>query len=293
MAAKGTTPDKTALKTTKCGFCYGVKRAINLLEKAAAENGTAQCLGELVHNPRVVQELQSKGIEIIRTPAEATAAVTAISAHGVSPEVEAALSDRDGQVLDATCPTVKKVQIAAHRLAREGYYVVIFGDAGHTEVKGLLGWAQGQGVAVKDAAAIPETAGAYPKIGILSQTTQQPEAYLKFVKEVFEILLEQKKELLVLNTICQEVRKRQTETRELARKCDLMLVIGGKNSANSHRLADICGGYCETYLIQNAAELDPAWLNHKKKIGLTSGTSTSQEDVKEVEERIKQLLAEH
>jgi 4-hydroxy-3-methylbut-2-enyl diphosphate reductase len=274
-------------KQNATGFCYGVKRAINILEKSAAEYGSVDCLGELVHNPEVMQKLEKQGIKVIQSPGEITCSVAAISAHGVSPQVEFEMGNQKVKLIDATCPSVKKVQKAAQRLAKSGFTVVIYGDSKHAEVKGILGWANGKGVASLNAKDLFDIHGWPRKIGILSQTTQVPENYLKFVKAVIDKAMTGNSEITILETVCREVRQRQCLSQSLAEKSDLILVVGGKNSANTRRLLEICSTLTETHLIENAQEIDPAWLAGKKNIGITSGTSTSEESINQVVSRLR------
>jgi 4-hydroxy-3-methylbut-2-en-1-yl diphosphate reductase len=279
----------TKLKET--GFCYGVKRAIEILERSAAESGPVQCLGEVVHNPQVIQSLQSRGVDIVDSLEKISGPVAAISAHGVAPRVEEELRLKPLSVIDATCPTVKKVQKAVQKLVKNGFYVVVFGDDRHAEVQGLLGYAEGQGCAALESARVFENVPWPGKIGLVSQTTQVPENYLEFVKELLDKGLNDNREISVLDTICREVRRRQKLTQELAARVDLMLVVGGRNSANSRRLMELCASTTETHLIQNAAEIDPAWLDGKIRIGITSGTSTSPQDIEAVAARLQSLTA--
>jgi 4-hydroxy-3-methylbut-2-en-1-yl diphosphate reductase len=276
-------------KLKEMGFCYGVKRAIQLLEKSAAENQSVDCYGELVHNPQVMQKLKSRGIRVINSAAEIASPVVAISAHGLSPQAETELGKYPAAVIDATCPSVKKVQKAALRLASDGYTVVIFGDARHIEVQGILGWAQGKGLAATNPGLLFTDKPWPRKIGLLSQTTQVPENYLTFVKAVLDKALTGHSEISVLDTVCQEVRRRQSLSQALAAQSDLMLVVGGQNSANSRRLVELSSALTETHLVENEDEIDPAWLSGKSSIGITSGTSTSQESIDSVVARLEQL----
>jgi 4-hydroxy-3-methylbut-2-en-1-yl diphosphate reductase len=276
-------------KIKEVGFCYGVKRAIDILARSALENGSVECLGEVVHNPQVMQKLKSQGISVINSANDMRGNMVAISAHGVSPQVEARLVDAKLRLIDATCPTVKKVQKTVQRMAKSGYDIVIFGDAAHAEVKGLLGWAQGRAIATTYPEQVIIAFPKFHRIGIVSQTTQVPESYLRFVKEILDKALTGNTEITILDTICREVRRRQSLTQSLAAKSDLIVVVGGKNSANSRRLAELGSALTETHLIEKAIEIDPKWLAGKKKIGIASGTSTSQESIDEVFAKLQNL----
>jgi 4-hydroxy-3-methylbut-2-enyl diphosphate reductase len=255
------------------GFCYGVKRAIDIMEKSAFENGSVDCLGELVHNSEVMSKMKSIGVNVIASPGDIAAPAVGISAHGVSPSMEAELGSQPAKLIDATCPTVKRLQKAVQRLAKNGFAVIVFGDAGHT----------------LDAESVYMDLPWPRKIALISQTTQAPENYLQFVNAVLDKALNSGREISILDTVCSEVRRRQSVSRSLAVKSDLVLVVGGKNSANSRRLLELCAGSTETHLIENASEIDPEWLAGKFNIGVTSGTSTSQESVDEVMAELEKL----
>jgi 4-hydroxy-3-methylbut-2-enyl diphosphate reductase len=275
--------------TQEIGFCFGVKRAIEMLESAAKENPQIDSLGALVHNEQVLDRLSAKGINIVNNPGEIKHPVAAISAHGVGPRIESELEAKNITVVDTTCPDVKRAQKAAHELAQNGFWVVVFGDAEHQEVQGILGWADGKGVATQNIDDLKKLGRLPQRLGLLSQTTQTLDNFTLFAKELIELGLPDAAEIRLVNTICHGVRKRQLEALELARKSELMLVIGSRTSANSRRLFEICAKKTETYLIDTAAKIDIAWLAHKKSIGVTSGTSTSQETIDEVLEKLNNL----
>jgi 4-hydroxy-3-methylbut-2-enyl diphosphate reductase len=279
----------TRLKTL--GFCYGVKRAIQMLEKAAMENKSVDCYGDLVHNSRVMQKLKEQGVRVINDKKDISSSLVAVSAHGLSPQMESELAAGPVKLMDATCPSVKKVQNAAHRLAKSGHTVIVYGDARHIEVQGILGYAGGLGLAALEAGLLFPDQKWPRKIGILSQTTQVPEHFVAFVKAVLERAMNGNSEIVILDTVCQEVRRRQSLSQALAAKSDLVLVVGGKNSANTRRLEELCAASSETHLVESALEIEPAWLKNKKKIGVTSGTSASEETIDEVVTRLEQLTS--
>ncbi len=268
-------------KVPEIGFCFGVKRAIEMLEKAAREKGKIDTLGALVHNEEVLRELNDRGVSVVDSIDQIKNRVAAISAHGVSPQVETELREKAKEVIDTTCPSVRAAQKAAARLAKAGFFVVIFGEAKHPEVKGILGYTGEKGLATLDTGPLEAMKELPLRIGILSQTTQIPENFVRFIKDVLDIALFYQSEILIVDTICQGVRKRQSGSLDLAKKVDLMLVIGGRSSANSRRLLELCSGVTEAHLIGNAREIDPGWLKGKKRIGVTSGTSTSEQTIEE------------
>lgn len=276
-------------KAQKTGFCFGVRRAIDILEKAAGEHGHLETLGAVVHNEQVMQRMSEIGVNVIHRPEDIKSQVVAVSSHGVSPETEAELRKRNVKVIDTTCPFVRRAQISARRLAEAGFYVVVYGDAQHAEVKGILGWAQGKGVATLDTKPFRVSENVPRHLGLLAQTTQIPENFIKFVQEMVELTLVKDSELRIIDTICHDIRKRQTCSLELARKVDLMLVVGGHSSANTKRLQELCSAITETHQIDTVREIEPAWLKRKKTIGITSGTSTPEQTIDEVAKYLESL----
>ena len=205
----------------------------------------------------------------------------------VSPQVLEKIEGRGLQMVDTTCPFVRRAQITARRLANSGFSVVIFGEQSHPEVQGVLGWAGGKGLATLDVPTFDRTP---QRIGILSQTTQSYSAFADFIAELAKSSLSHLSELRIVNTICDATRKRQQAALELAKRVDLMLVVGGRNSANTHRLAEICSSAgVETYQIETAAEIEPAWIQNRSRLGITAGASTPDQSIEEVVARLKQL----
>jgi 4-hydroxy-3-methylbut-2-enyl diphosphate reductase len=276
-------------KTGEIGFCYGVKRAIELLERIAGERGGVETLGAVVHNQQVLQRLAGIGVRVAPTIDEIRGKIVAISSHGASPEVEEKLRARHIEVVNTTCPFVHRVQIAARRLAKNGFFVIIYGDADHTEVKSVLGWAGGKGVATLDEKLIAKLDPLPRRLGILSQTTQIPAHFNEFVKRLIDSVFTRDSELRIIDTICHDIRRRQAEALELAGRVELMLVIGGRGSANTNRLAELCSTATKTYLIETAGEIKPAWFQGKKRIGITSGASTPESTIDEVLAKLEGL----
>jgi 4-hydroxy-3-methylbut-2-enyl diphosphate reductase len=274
---------------SEIGFCYGVRKAILMLEKAAQKYGHVDSLGAVVHNEQVIKNLEKQGVNIIQTPEDKINPVVAISCHGVSPEIEYQLKNKGLEVIDTTCKDVHRAQIAAKELADSGYFVIIFGDAKHPEVKGLSGWAKNNGTAITDSHEFEIMETKPRKIGIIAQTTQVPEYFLNFVKNIIDIALTRDSDIRIKDTICPGIRRRQSKSLELAKNSDLVLVIGGKTSANTRHLFEICAQETVAYLISSADEIQKSWLKGKKHIGVTSGTSTPEEVVLEVVKRLEVL----
>jgi 4-hydroxy-3-methylbut-2-enyl diphosphate reductase len=268
------------------GFCFGVKRATQMAFEASAEHEHICSLGPIIHSPQVVQKLAEKGVEVVDQVEAIPAGAVIIRSHGVTAEEMRAILARDLTVVDATCPFVKKAQEYASRLAAEGYTVVIVGEAEHPEVQGIVSYADGGKVRVVANAA---EAGALPRmgrVGIVAQTTQSFEN----LRQVADICLEKSQELHVFNTICDATTVRQNEARAIARQVDVMLVIGGFNSANTSRLAQICREILPaTHHLETAGEVEPAWFDGAGRVGITAGASTPRWLIDEVVSRVAEV----
>ena len=268
------------------GFCFGVKRALELATRAAEDGSREVCtLGALIHNPQEVARLEAQGVHRVESLEEVPSGAVILSAHGVDPAVEAEAKVRGLEVIDATCPFVRRAQEHIRTLAAEGYSVVILGDPTHREVAGLAAHAQGEATivtSVAEAAALPFGS----KYGLVVQTTQRPET----LREVAGMLAERSRELRVFNTICEATVNRQESARDLAQRVEVMLVVGGRNSANTARLREICEATgTPTHHIETAAELDPSWFADARRVGITAGASTPDWVVAEVEARVREL----
>lgn len=272
---------------SEAGACYGVERALRMVEDAAAKSAVpVHTLGPLIHNPRVVADLAEKGVTVVGSPEESAGHTLLLRTHGVTPEEEARARGACREVLDATCPFVKKVHQAAARLAREGYQVVVVGEKGHPEVEATLPHAPGALVVgnADEALAVAPC----KKIGVVVQTTQSRSN----LEEVVCALLGRAEELRVINTICDATSGHQGACAELAAQADVMVVVGGRISANTKRLAEIAAGICgRTHHIEGADELDPAWFDGAELIGITAGASTPASHIEAVRARIASLVS--
>ena len=268
------------------GVCYGVERALELTY-GAAEEGPApvHTLGALIHNPLVVAELAARGVEPVDAPAAAGRGTLVLRAHGVAPAIEEEARARGLAVVDATCPFVKRVHRAAERLAREGYQVLVVGEEGHPEVLGILGHA-GPDARVVAAPADLEGLALARRVGLVVQTTQTAAALSALVGA----LAPRVAELRVVNTICTATQERQDAASELAARADAMVVIGGRNSGNTRRLAELCAAACPaTFHIEDAAELERSWFEGARLIGVTAGASTPAAHLERAVVRIRAL----
>jgi 4-hydroxy-3-methylbut-2-enyl diphosphate reductase len=275
-------------KARELGFCFGVRRAIKIIQAAAREHQGITTLGPIVHNQLVVSKLADMGIDSVNKLSQLQGKAVAISSHGVSPHLLSQIQGRQLQMIDTTCPTVRSAQKAVKKLTESGFGVVIFGEADHPEVKGLLGWSDNKAIATMNGEELVN-ASLPKRLGILSQTTQSRLQFAEFVKSVISVVFPRVQELRIINTLCNETQKRQEAALELTGKSDLMLVVGGRNSANTQRLAELCSPLVETHLIETAAEIKKAWLKGKNHIGVTAGASTPDEAIEEVVAKLKSL----
>ncbi len=262
------------------GFCYGVMRAIRMADDALKRHRRIYSLGPIIHNPQVVEEYEKKGLIVVDRLEKFDAPVL-IRSHGVPPQLYKQLKENGVEYIDATCPFVKEAQDYARGLYQEGYTVVIFGDKDHPEVKAHMGYADYKAIVVNT----PQEARSVvaQRIGVISQTTQSVERFASVVGE----LSKNAKELKVYNTICDATEKRQRSAKKLAGESDVMIVIGGKNSANTRKLYEICRRYSpRAYHIETEKEIDPRWFEGAKQVGITAGASTPSYMI----ERIKRFI---
>jgi len=271
------------------GFCFGVRRAIDLAEKAVAEEGLLESLGAIVHNRQVVDSLEKRGLRTIRNLAEMKGNSLLVPSHGIAAGTLSQAEKRGLNIIDATCPIVRHAQQVAHRLYEEGFIVLVFGDASHTEVVGLLSRAGDRAIATTD---IPHFQSAPRRIGILSQTTQSQKKFSAFVSKLVESSLAALAEMRVFNTICDATGKRQAAALQLASEVDWMLVIGGQDSANTRHLAEICqSAGVRTHHIESASGLDSLALDKDLRVGITAGASTPEWVIEEVIRKLEERWA--
>ncbi len=270
----------------RAGFCFGVKRAIDITFDISKKDSEGTfTLGPIIHNPQVIEKLKKEGVAPIEVDDIGSKDVRAliIRTHGIPRQLYDNIKTGGFRIIDATCPFVKKAQHYAKLLKENGYQVVILGDAEHPEVKGLMSYA-GDDVIVTDGSG--SLKGLKPKVGIVVQTTQPVEA----LKKMLSAVVEHAKEVMVYNTICNSTALRLKETERMARKVDVMVVVGGKNSANTTQLANLCRSLSvKTYHIETADEIDDRWFCGVEKAGITAGASTPDWIIIEVEKRIRDI----
>jgi 4-hydroxy-3-methylbut-2-en-1-yl diphosphate reductase len=270
---------ETILLASPRGYCAGVDRAVQTVEKALDLYGAPVYVRkEIVHNKHVVAQLREKGAIFVETETEVPEGATVVfSAHGVAPEVHSSAAERRLRTIDATCPLVTKVHVEAKKFAAQGYTIVLIGHAGHEEVEGTMGEAPGSIVLVEDEAGVDALEVEDPsRMAYISQTTlsvDETRTIIARLRERFPAIVGPR-----TDDICYATTNRQAAVKELARECDLVLVIGSRNSSNSNRLVDVTRELgCESHLIDNESQIDEAWLQGARTIGITSGASAPEE----------------
>ncbi len=261
------------------GFCFGVKRAIQMaFEVAEEKQDPFYTLGPIIHNPQMVARLEEKGIRMIEQPEEGDPGMLIVRSHGVAPEVMKTAKRHGHRIVDATCPFVRRAQNYVKELKEDGYTVVIVGKKDHAEVEGLLGYAQEDAVIVWDKEDLTGL-GRLDRVGVVAQTTIPFQRF----EEVIRGLLKKTRQLKVCNTICSSSEERQHKTLELAGTADVMIIVGGRNSANTSRLTELCRALGKsTYHIETAEELAPEWVAGCSLVGVSAGASTPDWLIEEV-----------
>ena len=274
------------IQAKSAGFCYGVRRAVELAEKTARETGGCVMLGSIIHNANVVARLERLGARQADTPDQVCPGDTVIiRSHGVGKHIYDMLKAQGVRIVDATCPFVKKIHRIVQEQNLQGRRVIIIGDETHPEVEGIKGWGDARTMVVKNEEQmekLPSFTG--EKLCIVSQTTFN---YNKF-KELVEIIEKKSYDVSVLNTICNATKERQTEARSIAETVDAMIVIGDKHSSNTQKLFEICRKACNnTYYIQTLGDLDLNQLGSVETVGITAGASTPNNIIEEVQNNVR------
>ncbi|MGA6994471.1 MAG: 4-hydroxy-3-methylbut-2-enyl diphosphate reductase [Candidatus Deferrimicrobiaceae bacterium] len=261
------------------GFCFGVKRAISIAnETAGSGEGGAPAevpiysLGPLIHNPQAVEELEQRGVHVVQSVDQVPCGKVIVRSHGITRTDQESLVAKGVRIIDATCPFVNKAQEHAGSLSREGYAVIVVGDPNHPEVKSIISFIE-PGVPILTSLADIRRAAGVRKAGIVAQTTQPFDNLMQFVSAALKIF----PEVRVFNTICHATILRQKESTAVAGKADVMIILGGYNSANTRRLAEICRAINpRTLHIETDAELSPGLVAEAACVGVTAGASTPQ-----------------
>jgi len=267
----------------RMGFCFGVKRALKLIADEAKKVGEIYTLGDLIHNPQVVEELKKEGIKSVADLSQVKKGTIVIRAHGIDPSLKEKAVKKGLKVLDATCPYVLRVQKIAKLMSQESYEVIVVGVASHPEVIGVTAGINKGKVYVIGS---PEEAKKLPfikKMGVIVQTTENLDNFRNIVKD----LVEKSEECRVFNTICEVIKQRQKDAKNLAKKVEAMIVVGGHNSSNTYQLFKLCQNIgVKTYFIEKEDNLVEKEYKNLNKVGIIGGTSTPKETL----ERVKRKL---
>jgi (E)-4-hydroxy-3-methyl-but-2-enyl pyrophosphate reductase len=271
------------------GFCWGVQRAFNKVLDVAVSSPDrlpVQTYGPLIHNPQAVEMLKDKGIDVIDEIGDEMRGTVVIRTHGLPPAERKRLEASGAYICDATCPDVGIIQGTVRRYLKQGYFIIIIGHREHPEVKALLGFAEERGACVSlanEVAALPSELG---KVCVVSQSTQQREKFNMLVG----LIRSRFPDCLVFDTICRSTDMRQQEVRELATQVEAMVVVGGRDSSNTNRLAEISRGMgTPTFFIETDEEIDAAAFRGMRTIGVTAGASTPSWVIERVVERLRSL----
>ena len=274
----------------KSGFCFGVRRAINLAEKTANSENKVYTLGPVIHNPQEVKRLEKKGIKTLKDPKSVREGTIILRTHGIPLELHKKLAkNKSLNIIDATCPFVKRAQDIVKALGADNSKddtIVIAGERAHPEVVALVSYGSGKCVVVENIKEARELK-AKGSLSIVSQTTQSPENFSNIVN-----CLKKRYKVKVFNTICKATFDRQRSAEKLAKKADIMIVIGGKNSGNTTRLSQICAEKTETYHIETVGDIKEKWFKNKNNIGLTAGASTPGWIIEQIKRRIENIVSQ-
>src|SRR5918992_6185122 len=282
---------KRIVVADELGYCWGVRRAVDIITSSAETEGPVAPVGDIIHNPQVVERLRVKGVEGAESVEQAKQrgfSRVAITAHGMGPHLAVEAAEHNLQLIDTTCPLVTKVQRLAQKLVRQGYFLVVYGDSYHPEVKGVLGWAStSKSCAAKKIADLPWNAkrgstepGAITpprKVAVVSQTTKNIDELMKFAMELQAMVVPEGGEFRLCNTICEPTSERQNALRRLVERdnVDLILAIGGRKSRNTARLAEVGNAMgVQSHHIERPEDIAAEWLGQGRVVGLTAGAST-------------------
>jgi (E)-4-hydroxy-3-methyl-but-2-enyl pyrophosphate reductase len=268
------------------GFCGGVHRAVQMIETELAKRGPLFTLGAIVHNARVVDGLAEKGARMVEGLDEVPdGATVAITAHGAGEEVYAEIERRGLRLVDTTCPIVRKAQETVARLVEGGFTVVLYGEAEHPEVRGILSWTRGRGIASQSPdVEVPDGPAG---IAVISQTTKSPDRFARFAESVVKRFTGRVPEIRIVDTTCPETGRRYEAARALAESVDVLFVVGSRTSANTRKLVETCRETgVPTHHIESAGEIEDGWFERRGRVGVTAGASTPDAVIDEVVESL-------
>ncbi|WP_457564699.1 4-hydroxy-3-methylbut-2-enyl diphosphate reductase [Caminibacter sp.] len=271
-------------KAKSYGFCFGVKRAVEIAENSK----NAVTLGPLIHNPLEIERLSKNyNVKFVNDISEIDKNIrrVIVRTHGIPKNKLQKLKEKNVEVIDATCPFVKKPQEIVEQMSKEGYDIVIFGDKNHPEIKGVMSYSVHNRVFVVLNKDELKNVHLKEKIATVAQTTRKIDEYL----DIVNYLIKNHKEVRVFNTICNATFENQDAVRELSREADVMIIVGGKNSSNTKQLYNIAKENCESYLVESEKEIKPEWFKNKKLCGISAGASTPEWLVEKIISKIKEV----
>ena len=275
------------LLANEFGFCFGVERAVEMVEDALEVGAPVRTLGPLIHNTQEMQRLECEGVSTVQDPAEVSPdEIAVIRAHGVTPLVQLQLEQRAARVVDATCPFVTRVQRLAERAAKQGRHVVVAGNPAHPEMIGVVGYAPDNTFVVADAKEVGQLPPLHAPL-VVSQTTLKLQTFLEVAEAVRK---NADADPEIVNTICSATRDRQDAARALAGLVNVFYIIGGKHSSNSIKLLAVCKEQCEqSFLIETQDEINPKDLKGVERVGVTAGASTPNWLIEQVVSRLREI----
>lgn len=291
--------ERRVVVAKELGFCWGVRRALDIIQDASSTSAPIAPIGDVIHNPQVVQRLRLRGVEGAGSVAEAVDrgfARVAITAHGMGPHLAEQAKEASVELIDTTCPLVIKVQRLAQKLVRQGYFLVVYGDAYHPEVRSVIAWSgTSKALAAKKMADLPWNArrgehgeGKVPpprKVALVSQTTKNVDELMAFARELQDLVVPEGGEFRLCNTICEPTSERQNALKRLIEEddCDLILAIGGQKSSNTARLAEVGNKMgVRSFHIERPEDIQAEWLESASTVGITAGASTPDDVIQEV-----------
>lgn len=270
------------------GFCFGVRDAIEVVEDLGRAGTPVYTLGAIVHNPQIAEALEKVNVHVIDELDDAPPnAIIAITAHGAPPNLHDEAERRAMKVIDTTCPLVTRIQKTAYDLVQQRYSVLVYGDASHKEVRGIVGWSGGKAKVITSMADLAEWEPTR-RVALISQSTSNVEKFIALAKDLVGEMVARGVEVRVVNTICKPTKDRQRAVRELAREVDVVIAVGGRASANTRKLVQAAQEEgAAAYQVERPTELERAWFERAERVGITAGASTPDSVIDEVEERIR------
>jgi len=274
------------------GFCFGVRDAIKIVREIGEEGTPVYTLGAIVHNPQIAEELEKINVHVVDGMDQVPkGALVAVTAHGAPPDIEQQAESRGLRLIDTTCPLVTRIQKTAADLVAQRYSVLVYGDANHKEVKGIVGWSGGKAKVVMSMA---DLEGWEPtrRVALISQSTSNMEKFTALARDLVGEMVMRGVEVRVINTICRPTKDRQRAVRELAREVEVVIAVGGWASANTRKLVQAAKEEgAAAYQVERISELQPDWFAGVTRVGITAGASTPDAVVDDVEARIREFEA--